>query len=196
MTALLQLLLFFATFQATEPLRTNEAQDKIFRVYFQQDHKTIEATDEIFLKREPFDIVFEFPEPMGVLVHASLSPETYDLAVKSKPMKKLPGFVGTGMAEENFNKDNDVMLSASAPSYWFYDSDTAHRFNEIAVEKNKTIVCKRHVEQLTDIDSNRVVKIADVAAPLNLVFISTEQTDGTKEQTELNRVAVKVNWTE
>jgi hypothetical protein len=193
MNAFLQLLLLFTTL-TTKPFNVDETHDKFFRVYFEQDHKIIEAVgDDVFLKKEPFDVVLEFPEPMGVLVHASLNPETYDDAVKGKSLKKLPGFENTGMAESMFNTDNEIMLSNTAPNYWFYDNDDAHRFDAVESSNGK-ITCKRRVVQFTDVDSNRVIKLSDVEQPLNLVFISTEQTEGSDENVELNRVAVRVNW--
>ena len=175
--------------------RVNVAQHEIFSLHFEQGTKVIEADDEVTLKKEPFDIVFEFPEPMGVLVHASFNPETYDEAIGGKLLKKLPGFENTGMAEEVFNKDNEILLNATAPGYWYYDNDEAHRFNE-AKEKSGKITCKRHVVQLNEIDSNRVTNVEDVVAPLNLVFISYERGESDKETLEIHRVPVKINWEE
>lgn len=175
--------------------RINEAQHEIFSVHFEQGTKVIEADDDVTLKKEPFDIVFEFPEPMGVLMHASFNPETYNLALENKPLKKLPGFENTGMAEGLFNPDNEILLNATAPGYWFYDNDEAHRFNE-AKEKSGKITCKRHVVQFNEIDSNRITNVEDVIAPLNLVFISVERGESEKEVLEIHRVPVQINWEE
>ena len=175
--------------------RIDETSDKIFSVHFEQGTKVIEADDEVTLKKEPFDIVFEFPEPMGVLVHASFNPETYNLALENKPLKKLPGFENTGMAEGLFNTDNEILLNATAPGYWFYDDDEAHRFNE-AKEKSGKITCKRHVIHFNEIDSNRVTNVEDVIAPLNLVFISVERGESDKETLEIHRVPVRIEWEE
>lgn len=199
MNALLQVLLYVSIFTSTtcppwwKPFDVYDTHDKIFRVYFEQEHKQIEARgDDVFLKKEPFDIVLEFPEPMGVLVHASLNPETFDAAVDGKPIKKLPGFANGAMTEAILNPDNEIAISNNAPAFWDFQDDDTHHFN--VIEKiDGNIICKRRVVKLNDIDSNRVIKIQDVTEPLNLVFISTDA-DGSSTGTELNRVAIRVNW--
>lgn len=172
---------------------SNTTQGKLFRVHFEQDLKTIDADDLVTLKKEPFDVVFEFPAPMGVLVHASYNPETYDLALDGKPMKKLPGFENTGMAESKFNEDNEILLNATAPGYWYYDSEEDHRFDEVTA-KAGTITCKRRVEFFNEVDSNRIMQVTDATAPLHLVFISYERSESDKEAVETHRVPVRIEW--
>lgn len=175
--------------------RVNEPQHEIFSVRFEQGTKVIEADDEVTLKKEPFDIVFEFPEAMGVLVHASFNSETYEQALGGKSFNKLPGLEGTGMAEGKFNEDNEILLNATAPGYWYYDSDEAHRFNEVK-EKDGKITCKRRIVQFNEIDSNRITNVEDVINPLSLVFISVERGENEKETLDIHRVPVKINWEE
>ncbi|HZG00403.1 MAG TPA: hypothetical protein VEY71_05335, partial [Chitinophagales bacterium] len=166
-----------------------------FRVYFEQGTRVIEADDEVTLKKEPFDIVFEFPEPMDMLVHASFNSETYDLALGAKQLKKLPGFANVALDETESNEDNEMLLNATAPARWFYTDDENHSFDD-AKEKSGKLTCKRRVVFFNEVDSNRVTEVTDVIDPLHLVFISTERGESDKEVLEIHRVPVRVQWEE
>jgi hypothetical protein len=189
------LLLVFSLFALPVSQRVHEPHHEIFRVYFEQGTKVIEADDEVTLKKEPFDIVFEFPEPMEVLVHASFSPETYDLALGAEQIKKLPGFANAPVTEEETNEDNEIMLNATAPARWFYTNDETHSFDE-AKENSGKVTCKRRVVFFNEVDSNRLTGVEDVFQPLNLVFISTARGENDKEVLEIHRVPVRVRWEE
>ena len=183
---------FLIAFASTP--RVNETHHEIFSVRFEQGTKVIEADDEITLRKEPFDIVFEFPEPMEVLVHASFNAESYNLALGAKQLKKIPGFENAALQEES-DEDNEILLNATAPTRWFYTDDETHSFDE-AGEKSGKITCKRRVVFFNEVDSNRVTEVIDVLEPLHLVFVSTERGESDKEVLEIHRVPVRIDWVE
>ncbi len=43
---------------------------------------------------------------------------------------EVPWFQSTGMAEEMYNKDQEMFLMDSAPSYWYYTGVKDHRFDK------------------------------------------------------------------
>lgn len=172
------------------------AQDGRFGLYFEQNGQRYDVIkNEVTLKAAPFDLVLVFPAPMGVLINASLEPFTYGPVTKKKSKKKkeeLIGFANTGMAEENFNPGNDIMITDNAPSYWYYDSATAHRFSQVILT-DSGYVCKRHIESLAFIGDKKKEKIEGNMPALFLVLMSTMWTKDMRE-IELMRAAVKVNW--
>jgi len=165
-----------------------------FHVKIEQDGQIIEPVkNKISLKKKEFSIVFEFSEPMGLLINGSFVKKTYKLASKNKPKTKLPGFQTTGMAEGLLNPDKEIFISNDSPNYWFYDDNEMNRFNEIMVLGDK-IICKRIIQNIYDIDTKTSIKVEDVSKPLYLVFISYKRGDKVTDQIEIKREFVKIKW--
>jgi len=170
------------------------SKENDFRVFIEQNGKLIEPNNGVVtLEKKSFNIVFEFNEPMGLLINGSFKSKTYNLASKGKPMSKLPGFKNTGFAEGLLNPDKDMFVSYEGPSCWFYDDPENNRFN-FTEKVNGKIVCKRIIENLFDIDSNANIKVENVDKPLYLVFISYTNGDSNNDRLELNREWLQINW--
>jgi hypothetical protein len=88
-----------------------------FRVYIEQNGKLMEPINGVVtLEKKSFNIVFEFNEPMGLLINGSFKSKTYTLASKGKTMSKLPGFHTTGLAEGLLNHDKEMFVSKESPN--------------------------------------------------------------------------------
>ena len=55
--------------------------EKDFHVTVEQNGKTIQSKNgELTLERKSFNLIFEFSEPMGLLVNGSFENNTYEMA--------------------------------------------------------------------------------------------------------------------
>jgi hypothetical protein len=171
-----------------------KSKENDFRVFIEQNGKIIEPNNGVVtLEKKSFNIVFEFSEPMGLLINGSFKSKTNTLASKGKPMSKLPGFHTTGLAEGLLNPDKEMFVSKESPNYWFYDDPENNRFN--STEKvNGKILCKRVIENFNDLDSKAIIKIGNVVKPLYLVFISYKYGETMSNQIELKRDWLQINW--
>lgn len=174
-----------------------QAQSGKFGLYFEQDGKRYDVVNNgLTLKAAPFELVLYFPEPMGVLLNASLEPFTFGPATRKKNTKKkddLLGFSQTAMAEAVFNPDKDIIINDNAPSYWYYDSATSHRFSEV-IATDSGYLCKRRIEVLSFVADKKQELIEGNMPALYLVFMSVMQGKN-QHEIELMRAAVKVDWT-
>lgn len=178
-----------------KPLHHHGNGDPTFVVTIEQDGREYGSLNNVItIKPKPFDIVISMSEPMGVLVNASLSSRTFTKAVKGKHLDKLPGFKSTGMAEGLFNSDKELILAEDAPMYWFYDSDSLHRFNDVR-KTETTIDCVRTIASLWDRETKAETALFAQSKPLYLVFVSYKW-DGAdqKTRTEIHRESITVRF--
>ncbi|WP_018344298.1 hypothetical protein [Cytophaga aurantiaca] len=148
------------------------------------------TNNEVTLDKKTFNIVFVLKKPDGVLVSSSFNKITYEKALKKEALSKLPCYQNTGMAEGLFNKDNEVMISDEAPSYWFYDTDKEHRFNTI-IKSRDSLVCTRTIKQVYIIDKQEPILIEKITKPLYFVFINLSDPNAHEPE---EREMIKINW--
>lgn len=169
---------------------------KTFTVQLAQAGEFLPIVDaNVQLKDSVFDFIFEFSEPMSLLVSASHSKKTFVAAKKGVKLEKLPGFTETGMSEGDFNEDQVVLINDKAPSCWYYDDKQNHRFNAITLTE-KGIRCTRTVSNLLQIPSNNILNMGDFSKPLYLVFVSYEIEENTLNRIELQRTCLKISFTD
>jgi hypothetical protein len=175
------------------PIQTS-AVTQYFAVGLQQDGQPIPIENhQAILKKKTFTIVLYFKQPEAVLVNASFSPKSYEQAQADIPLHEIIGFSDLGMAEEAFNPKTLLMVSATAPHYWYYLDDTDHRFNDI-IRKDRLLICRRIVAQVMYRDTTRkFVPARDIREnELYLVFMKTEWTQDFSRQVEKQRDYVKI----
>jgi hypothetical protein len=169
---------------------------KTFAVSFQQDGQLLPIEQhEVILKKKAFSILVYLPQPTGILVNASLDPTTFEQTRAGKPLEDLQGFADLGMAEEAFNPKTLLMLSTTAPHYWYYANASDHRFNHIA-RQNDLWVCHRIIAQVMYRDTTRkLVDVQDMREDaIYLVFMKTEWTQDFSRQLEKQREYVKIRF--
>ncbi len=187
---ILTLLILISTISASGQTLNN----KYFAIGFQQDGRSIPIENhQVILKKKTFTIVLYFRQSDSVLVNASFSPESFDQARAGRPLKDIPGFSDLGMAEEAFNPKTLLMISATAPHYWYYLNDSNHRFNDIS-RTNRMWVCRRIIGQVMYRDITRkTIPVQDISEnELYLVFMKTEWTKDFSQQFEKQREYVKM----
>lgn len=149
--------------------------------------------NEVLLSKSPFDIVIDMPKPDGVLLNASTNKKTATLALKNITQAKLPGFQETGMAEALLNSDKEIILAETAPSFWYYDNNHEHRFNNV-IKSDSGLKCIRTVENLYDRKTKNTIKISDVKKKLYLVFIYNKSNTNYFDRVEEKREIVIISW--
>ncbi len=171
-------------------------KDKDFHVIIEQNGEFIEPNNGVVtLDKSTFNIVFEFNEPMGLLINGSFKKNTYMLATKGKHKSKLPGFHHTGMAEGLLNPDKEIFISNDSPNYWFFDDNEKNRFNYIEKVDGK-IICTRVIENFYDVHTKTNIKVENVNEPLYLVFISYMRGENITDVIEIKRECIKIKWNE
>ncbi len=161
----------------------------VFTLRVEQKKKNIEIIDhEVTLKKKFFDLVFEFNQPGGVAVIASLDSTIFKQAAIGLPAKEIPGFEGLNsggaMAEAPLNTAQDIMIGRGAFNFWYYENRTDNRFNK-TVRKTDIITCHRTIGKVQLLDTQESFEIGNALHPLYLVFA---QTDGSQVE------YLKINW--
>ncbi|WP_336960756.1 hypothetical protein [Chryseobacterium contaminans] len=129
------------------------------KVVIKQDGKVIEPVNDVYdLKKSPFVFEFTASNLEGFLVGATTNKDIYAGAI-GVFNTEVPWFQSTGMAEEVYNKDKEMFLMDSAPSYWYYTNLKDHRFDKNPKGNLKQWTASRTVTRFYDVM---------VAQPLNL----------------------------
>ena len=109
------------------------AQQKDVSIRIVQDDEAYLLNDfetRLVLGKQGFKIQVLLSQTEGVYVFASFSDSVY----RTGPADLIPGFKdlpNMAMAEEEFNKNKEMIISEEGWSYWFYDPELNwHRFNK------------------------------------------------------------------
>jgi hypothetical protein len=174
--------------------RSRLDSEKYFEVGIQQDEKPASIDNhQVILRKTSFTIVLYLKQPDGILINASLTPESFESARSGKPLKEIMGFEDLGMAEDIFNPKAMLIISSRAPHYWYYENDANHRFNEVKKERGM-FICKRIIANLLYRDTTQqYVSVKNIPEnELYLVFMKTEWTKDFSAQIEKQREYIKV----
>lgn len=170
---------------------------KSFQIEIYQNGKPVGiSNNEVTLQKAPFDIVITFKDTAvskDILLNTSINPKTFLDALQNVPMDSLAGFQESGMAEVLFNEDRDVLLSYSAPSFWFYDSDELHRFNMVKKD-GENLICTRTIESLYSVETKESIALNKLSYPIYMVFITYEYNKDFSHRIENQRFMLKINW--
>src|SRR5688500_14404201 len=75
------------------PSGSDSLEEKSFSLSVEQYGVILPTNNHsVTLQKDSFDLVFEFSEPMAVLVNASLKNKSLKLASQGAALDKLPGF--------------------------------------------------------------------------------------------------------
>lgn len=149
------------------------------------------------LKKKSFKIQVMLERMDGVYCYASFKDSIYKLSEKDT----IPGFIdlpNMAMAEEEFNKEKELLVSNDGWSYWFYDPKLNwHRFNrKIVLLDGGRIVGSKSIKQIYNVSDTKTVKVKDNNEPLYLFFVAiSETTTSGKPAKELLRRKVRIEWT-
>lgn len=170
--------------------------EKHFAIEIMQDGKEIPIRGHyVKLKKKPFTLIVYLTDKKdsNILVNASFDPGSFENARTGKNINEIAGFEETGMAEESMNKDRTLMISKSAPHYWYYESYKDHRFNGIT-RMNGELKCRRTVEKIMIRDTTReYVDIEKINQnEIYFVFMKAKWNKDFTKRTELQRDYLKI----
>ena len=153
----------------------------------QVKHKTIK------LNKKPFVIEVSMSAALGIFVNASFEERSYKISKSKRSFTEIPGFRQTGMAEADFNRNKEIMVSVEAPNYWYYETEKSHRFDEVKTEEG-WFVCTRSIEKVYNVDTKKTFKIEEVTGDLYLVFLVKQRGKSQEADTQLQRESLAIKW--
>lgn len=150
----------------------------------------------ITLQKKTFKIQVLLQNIEGVFAFASLNDSLYSLPGN----KPVPGFAYLpvmAMAEEEFNKEKELLLDDQGWAYWFFDPALPwHWFNKkIILLDSGRVVGTKTIKQLYLLPQRQIVKLKDNKGPLYLFFVAVEEADASgRPVRELMRRKIKIEW--
>lgn len=174
------------------------SQSKNVSIRIQQDESVLLDSFEthVVLQRKPFKIQVLLENAAGVYCYAAFSDSIYRLAEN----EAIPDFINLpdkAMAEEQFNKEKELLINPGGWAYWFYDRTLNwHRFNKkLVVLDSNIVVGAKSIKQFYFVENKKEVKPKDIREPLYLFFVAAAEVDGSQRPLkELMRRKVKIEW--
>ncbi len=153
------------------------------------------VNNEAAIYRKPFTIEFRFGGKDSVFINASFNPGSFISAKKMRPVDEIPGFSGTVITEELFNREEILTLSDTNQNFWHYSNENDHSFNEVKKE-NGSILCSRKITSLqTEETGKNRIPLTDVTGEvLFLVFMKLEWNKDFSRKIEKNRKIIKLTF--
>lgn len=131
------------------------------KVVIKQDGKVIEPVNNVYeLKKSPFLFEITSTNLEGFLVGATTNKDIYAGAL-GVLNTEVEWFQNTGMAEELYNKDKEMFLMDSAPSYWYYTDAKDHRFDKTPKGNAKQWTATRTITRFYDIMVDQPINLKD-----------------------------------
>lgn len=171
-----------------------------FSVAVEQGGRRVEIVDhEVILRKAPFALIVTFSGPDTIMVNASQYPASFELAATGRPLNELPCFNALFFSpyiEGAFNEDKVLLLSKTAPQYWFYNTPTFHRFDGVE-NVNGKLACRRTIAALYLEEERRTVPIEKFQGDtLYFVFVKAARPRVTMPDYEFHRECIKISFVE
>lgn len=150
----------------------------------------------IILQRKAFKIQVMLENMEGVYCYAAFDDSIYRLT-EEMPLPDFAYLPDMAMAEEEFNKEKELIINPDGWAYWFYDPILNwHRFNKKVVHLDSNrVVGVKSVKQFYLLPAQKDIKPKDIKKPLYLFFVAVaEHDDKQRPVKELMRRKVKIDW--
>jgi hypothetical protein len=146
----------------------------------------------VSLDRKPFTIEVKLTNVDGVYLYAGFTDSIYRTA-HNEPIPGYAELADMAMAEDEFNKDQELLISSEGWSYWFYDrSMNWHRFDKaVMLVDSETVIATKTIRQFNLIETHKLIKTERAGQPLYLFFVVMEPGD---EKKELERYKLIIHW--
>ena len=140
------------------------------QVTIKQNGKVIQPVDQVYnLKKSPFQIEITAKNIEGFLVGATTDEVLYSAATNGLDFN-VEWYQNTGMAEELYNKDKEIFLMDSAPSYWYFTDVNDHRFDRNPKGNSTQWTATRTVNRFYDIMTDRAFPLKNFEGDVFLLF--------------------------
>lgn len=157
------------------------------------------STDNaIQIRNSPFSIIIKTFSDDCILINASFKSQSLVAAENGAHISEIDGFSSTGMAEFDFNRNRDIMISNEAPSCWYVKNENDHRCNQIKKTKGGW-VCRRDIDNITIVPDGLPAQspfpIDELTEPdMYLVFVSSEWARDFSSRKELQRDWLRISF--
>jgi hypothetical protein len=146
----------------------------------------------VLLDKKPFVIEVKLTNVEGVYLYAGFTDSIY----RTEHHEAIPGYAdleNMAMAEDEFNSEQELLISSEGWSYWFYDrSLNWHRFDKsVNIVDSETVIATKTIRQFNLVESQKMVKTERAGQPLYLFFVAMEPGD---EKKELERYKLIIHW--
>ena len=179
-------------------LSTGQKKDVTIRIVQEENVYTPDnRPTAVTLQKKSFKIQVLLQHIKGVYLFASLNDSLYSLPDQTP----VPGFASLPemtMAEEEHNKEKELLVNDAGWSYWFFDpAQASHRFNKKIIQLDSgRVVGTKTVKQLVFFPSRETKKLKENDAPLYLFFLVVEDAPNGRPGKELLRRKIKIEWRE
>jgi hypothetical protein len=144
-----------------------------FEIQIFQKGKNIPIlSHKVQLEKDTFEIHILMNRPQGIAINACPLDSNIRNVKNGKELNDMTPFL-YGMAEALQNPENNLLITCEYPSYWYYDSATEHRFNQVVIEGNR-LRCIRKIHQWTEVDNGNIILPRQYPNQLHLGFIACE----------------------
>lgn len=181
------------------------AKQPVFNVQIKQNGRLKKIKNHaVELQRKPFELVITFKkqrEPY-VMLNTSFSETLYAAARAGEDSVKFQVFEeGRGLAEGLFNVEKELIANDEASQFLHYNNKKDHRFNDVKLLKNGSIVGRRKVDFITKLTYTETENIFE-KIPLSeleeetvyLVFLNQKWNRDFTKATELKRDFIKITF--
>lgn len=147
------------------------------KVVIKQDGKVVQPVNDVYeLKKSTFLFEITSTNLEGFLVGATTNKDIYAGAL-GQLNTEVPWFQNTGMAEELYNKDKEMFLMDSAPSYWYYTDAKDHRFDKNPKGNAKQWTATRTITRFYDIMVDQPIQLKDFDGRVFILMYQPEYND-------------------
>ncbi len=148
----------------------------------------------VTLDKAEFNVIFDFPKPMAVLVNASFDDKLINLASAGAPLATRSEFSETStIAVALFNPDKVLYVSDDASSPWFYEKEDLHNFNKME-RVNGHYKCTRSIDYVLDIATEETIGLEIIEVPIYLVFVPTSNDKELMDENKIQTKYLKIEW--
>lgn len=141
------------------------------KVVIRQDGKIVERKENIYqLKKAPFQFEFEATNLEGFSLGVTTDGGLYEEAVDFSN-KELSWFENTGMAEELYNKEKELLVMDHSPSYWYYIDKNDHRFDRDPKGAPNKWIASRTIKQLYDVMAAEAVDFKNIEGNASIFLL-------------------------
>ncbi|MDX8573687.1 hypothetical protein OZ666_18485 [Elizabethkingia sp. HX QKY] len=131
------------------------------KVVIKQNGKVVQPVNDVYeLKKSPFLFEINSTNLEGFLIGATTDENIYTAAADTYN-PEVAWFQNTGMAEELCNKDKELFLMDTAPSYWYYTDAKDHRFDKNPKGNLKQWTATRTITRFYDIMVDQPISLKD-----------------------------------
>ncbi|MCT4140971.1 hypothetical protein HZP65_09505 [Elizabethkingia anophelis] len=131
------------------------------KVVIKQNGKVVQPVNNVYeLKKSTFQFEITSTNLEGFLIGATTDESIYTTAV-APYNPEVAWFQNTGMAEELYNKDNEMFLMDQAPSYWYFTDAKDHRFDKTPKGNLKQWTATRTITRFYDIMLDQPISLKD-----------------------------------